>query len=545
MHDQAGKTVEYRDTWLEVFGFPVAYTPYLRHPDPTVRRQSGFLAPSFGNSSDLGFMVRTPYYWAIDEQSDATFTPILTTSGGIGSSASYRHRYQNGKVDMNGSLMTGDSTGDIRGHIDSKAHFDISPTWRWGLDVQRASDDTYSRRYGIPSESILTTRGYLEGFRGTNYAAFNSYIFQDLDSTSGESTPTVIPMFDFNHVGTRDRFGGYTSLDMNVLSLARPKGTDTRRIAIRPKWQRPFSGVIGDRFTASVSLATDIYHVSELTRGDGTTFSGVSGRATPQTELQWRLPLVRDGDNYSQTLEPIASVVFAQNGGNPINIPNEDSQELEFDDTNIFQGNRYGGFDRVDGGLRLNYGTKWGLFGRKGGSTSFFVGQSYRPRIDDSFSKSSGLADNFSDVVTRFHLNPEKYVNLAHRSQFSPDNFSPKRNELSGQVGTPALTVGGTYILIDQQTGSGFAGREQMSNNVSSKIDKYWHAQFSSLTDLQSSELRSLGLQVIYENECVKLTTQLSRSYFQDREIRPNTTIGFTLVLKTLGEIKSDVFNIQ
>ncbi|MEL0107198.1 MAG: LptA/OstA family protein, partial [Rhodospirillaceae bacterium] len=43
VHDKNRQQIEYSDAWLEVFGVPVFYTPYLAHPDPTVKRRSGFM----------------------------------------------------------------------------------------------------------------------------------------------------------------------------------------------------------------------------------------------------------------------------------------------------------------------------------------------------------------------------------------------------------------------------------------------------------------------------------------------------------------------
>ena len=75
-HDEERKVIEYRDAWFELAGIPVFYTPYLSHPDPTVVRKSGFLFPTFGVSSDLGVIAGIPYYWVIDDNKDATITPI-------------------------------------------------------------------------------------------------------------------------------------------------------------------------------------------------------------------------------------------------------------------------------------------------------------------------------------------------------------------------------------------------------------------------------------------------------------------------------------
>ena len=55
IHNQEEQTVYYEDASFEFFGMPIAYVPFFSHPDPTVKRQSGFLRPSFIYDKDLGF----------------------------------------------------------------------------------------------------------------------------------------------------------------------------------------------------------------------------------------------------------------------------------------------------------------------------------------------------------------------------------------------------------------------------------------------------------------------------------------------------------
>lgn len=546
IHDSEQKQISYRNAWLEIYGIPVAYTPYLSHPDPTVKRRSGFLAPTFSNSSDLGLQLRTPYFWAIDEHQDATFAPMLATDGGQGAIGQFRRNFKHGRVIADGNFVVDDPDKGSRGYIDLETEYHIDPTWRAGLNIETASDDTYTRRYGFDTEPVLVSRGYLEGFRGQNYQVLNTYAFNDLrqDEESGDS-PIVLPMYDFSYSGKRDRAGGFASLDFNALNIIRNSGTDTRRFAFRPRWDRPFNGSFGEIYNASISLAADAYHASDVTRDDGTSYTGISGRLVPRASLSWRLPLIRPGENFSQTIEPLASVTVAPNGGNPDKIPNEDSQEIEFDETNIFKDNRYDGFDLVDGGTRFNYGMNWVLTGNEGGSTSVFLGQSYRPRTDSSFNQSSGIDDNFSDFVGRVQISPQKYLDLIYRTQFSPDNLSPQRNELSANVGTPALNVSMDYIFIDQQQGSEFSGREEINGAISSVINKNWSTFIRARHDLSASDMRSLVYGIVYEDECIKFTSQFSRSYFEDRDLKPSDAVTFTVVLKTLGEIHSGASRLQ
>lgn len=545
IHNSEEKRIEYRDAWLEVFGIPVAYTPYLSHPDPTVKRRSGLLAPSFSSSSELGFRFQIPYFWAIDEYQDATFTPMITVDGGSGAILEYNKNFEKGQIRANGSFVFDDPDRGERGYINLETEYHLNKTWRAGLDIETASDDTYSRRYGFDTESVLVSRAYLEGFKGKNYQTVNAYAFDDLRSDSeSRNSPIVLPIYDFNYVGNRDRIGGISSFDFNAMNLARESDeTSTRRISLRPRWDRPFRGNYGELYNASVSLAADAYHSSNVAQSDGTEFTGFAGRVIPRASLSWRLPLIRPGTTFNNTLEPIVKVVTAPNVGTTSLIPNEDSPEIEFDETNLLSDNLFDGLDRIEGGTRVSYGMNWIVTGKKEGSASFFLGQAYRPREDTNFGPGTGLEDKFSDIIGRAHFRPNQFANITYRTQLSSDDASIQRNELTGAIGPKALRADASYIFIGQQPGSEFEGREELRASLSSQMNENLSTNFTSLYDIEDADLRSLGLQVVYENECVKFTSQLTRSFFEDRDLRPEDRITFTIVLKTLGEFTTGVLN--
>src|SRR4029079_8798365 len=58
--DKETKLIEFRDASVKIAVWPVLYTPYLSAPDPSVKRASGFLTPSIGNSNTNGFHVAIP-----------------------------------------------------------------------------------------------------------------------------------------------------------------------------------------------------------------------------------------------------------------------------------------------------------------------------------------------------------------------------------------------------------------------------------------------------------------------------------------------------
>ena len=180
VHDEREKMIEYTDAFMEVFGVPVAYTPYFSHPDPTVKRKTGLITPRFGASSVFGTMVSTPYFIDIAPNKDLTIIPTFTTKEWGQLAGEYRALGPDSRIDAVASIAL-DADEKLLGHIDAKYRKDVSDTWRAGFDLQRSTDDTYLRRYNIASPKSMTTRAFGEAFRGRDYLKIDSYlIFMDI-----------------------------------------------------------------------------------------------------------------------------------------------------------------------------------------------------------------------------------------------------------------------------------------------------------------------------------------------------------------------------
>ena len=339
-------------------------------------------------------------------------------------------------------------------------------------------------------------------------------------------------------MGKRDRIGGRSFLDGNLLAFTRTMGTDVRRMSFHPRWERPVAAETGDTFKFVFGLNTDFYHVNGLARdGIDGSFNGFSYRTVPYTTVDWSRPLLRRSGTASQTIEPMISVTLRPYGGNSDKIPNEDSKDLEFDETNLFSENRFSGIDRLEGGPRINYGTRWAVTSKSGDRSSAFLGQSFRLKDDATFSEGMGLEDQLSDIVGKVQVDSGP-LNLHYRTRFST-NLNPGRNEVQLSYGIPSIKIKGSYIFLDRQENSEFSGREEASASATAHLTKKWKSTLRAVTDLDASEMRSIGLDAVYENECLLFRTGINRTFFEDRDLKPTDSIRLLLTLKTLGEVKT------
>ncbi|MBC6440343.1 MAG: LPS-assembly protein LptD [Rhodospirillales bacterium] len=549
IHDQTLQDIIYHDATLELFGLPVLYTPYLRLPDPTVDRRSGLLTPRFGSSSTLGYNILIPYYFVLDPNRDATVSPLITEDEGLVMFGEYRERTQTGIYALDGSITYTDARDNFgaktggqeeRWHARGEGLWNYGPTWQYGFEFFRSSDDSYLSRYSIDDSDTLTTSVYVEGFRGRSYASAFGYAFQGLrQADDQDAIPLALPELDYSLVTDPDSWGGFFTVDGKIRSLTRDEGAESNVISLKGGWERPLLTESGHLFTVRGSLRGDAYDVDDVNVGPGKSLeSGFVGRIVPQASLEWRYPMMRTIGTIQQTIEPIVQAVWSPNGSNPEGIPNEDSQDFEFDEINLFSTNRFTGIDRVEGGLRINYGLRIGAFGFGGGRSELLIGQTWRERDDNTFAPESGFDGHFSDYVGRLVISPSRYVNLLYRFRIDDEEFSFKRSELGVRVGSERAVLGVAYIRLDEAAGNVVdtdGTREQIMTTARLQVQDEWVLSGDWREDLQGGGTISYSGAITYENECIAITGRAERRLTSNIGIDPETVLFFTVELRTLG----------
>ena len=553
VHDKKSQNVNYRDAFIEFFGIPTIYTPYLSHPGPGVDRRTGFLIPTYGIDNDLGSIVKVPYYFDIAPNMDATFTPIFMSKQGAVASGQFRHRLDRSKYVLRGSLAEPSGTGTrgnkIRGHMEGHILQEFNSAWRGGGKLNWVSDDLYLRRYNFSTVDTLENRIYAEGFFDKTYASANAYYFRGLRSgdVAGE-TPIIFPLLEYNYHGSPGIYGGVWKVDANTVALTRTNGAHTRRASLKTKWELPYASKKGEIYRFFSSLQTDAYWVNDVSEADApnNTISGFSTRVFPQLGLDWRLPMARQHGRYVQTIEPVAALIVAPNGKNTDRIPNEDSLSFEFDDTNLFSENRFGGIDRVEGGPRVAYGFNSSIFDRDGSFSDVFIGQSYRIEKNDDFGRDTGLQDHFSDVVGRINIEPSSFINAIYRFRLDKDNYGLRRSELQTTLGIPKLRLGVDHLQVQRKDWDDvidpddkFEDREEIALNLTSQVTSKWKIGINTRRNLAKDSSLSHGAFLVYKNDCLELQTDYRRDFTRNKDVQPSDTIFLRLILKTLGEVNT------
>jgi LPS-assembly protein len=556
VQDTEHKKIEYKDATLEMFGIPVAYFPYFWHADPSVKRESGLLPPVTGVSSNIGFFYGQPYYLVIDDQSDATFLPMMTTQQGPQLDIEYRRRFNDGTLLVNASGGYVDRSP--QGSLVSQGQFSFDDTWRWGFNINRASSTDYVRDYHIVEgltgdQNVLLSQFYVEGFGVGSYTRLDTKFYQGLNDVINTSTlPTVLPRYEYSYVGTPDSLGGRFSLSTGAFNVIRTVGTNTRRGSLTMDYERPFSGLLGDQWKITLHGDAAAY--------DATVLNGVpnfspqnsssTARALPQVAVDFRWPFARDGGAWgTQIIEPIAQVIVApQSGDSQLRrIPNEDSLDFEFTDANLFGFNRFTGIDRLDGGVRANVALHgaWYL-----GGTTFdgLVGQSYRTNKDNIFPAASGLQDEVSDIVARATFAPTKWLDFTYRTRLDKSSLAAHFADAVATVGVDRFRVSGGYIytnfnpytFYDQpapppQGNTFYFPRNEVSLGVSSKWGDYRLNGYVR-RDLATNQMVAVGGDAVYEDECFIFDLRAFRRYTSVNGDSGSTTVLFLMTFKTIGQ---------
>jgi LPS-assembly protein len=569
VQDLDHRRLEYRDMVVDVLGVPVFWAPYFTNPDPSARRQSGFLPPSIGQSKYIGAFIEQPYFWDIDDSTDMTISPLVGTSDGPAVNMLARRAFNDGMVTVNASVADGRSSdlgngNSFQGEAVAKGQFAINDEWRWGFDLERTTSLDYIRDFSVDTSAlpptVLASSIYLEAFGQGAYSRLDSSAYQGLNTTINTAKlPYVLPRYQYSFVGEPDALGGRLSLDAGAFNVVRDQGTNTRRVSLSTDWERPVEGALGDMWKLVLHVDSAAYSATQIDQSP--TFGSVNvaeaAQAMPTAALELRWPFQRDGSGGGSTLvEPIAQLIAAPqgssyrtvNGPNGLyvntKIPDEDSLDYEFTDASLFSLNRFPGIDRLEGGPRANVALHGSWFSATGQIVDAQIGQGYRLRPDDAFPVGSGLEQTVTDLVSHVSYTPNQYFDITARERFDHRDMELRFADALVTTGPSWLHLTGGYIYdrfnpfayYDTTPTGVLSGpaRDEAALGVATNYG-HWRLSANVRRDMQLGKMVSAGGTLAYENECIILSVNAGRRFTSLNGDNGDTTLLFQLTLKTVG----------
>ena len=504
------------------------------------------------------------------------------------------------QLDPSVFLNAGDLPGNrtFRGSIESSGQFNLSEKWVWGWDATVLTDKTFLADYRLNQftgkydtlSNVLKTPDYalsqlyLAGRGDRSYFDARSMYFYGFSASDvQQQIPVVLPVIDHDYTVDQPILGGALSFHNNLTAINRQSanfdpisaqafntglcalntadpaavnksncvlrgvpGTYTR-FSTSVDWRRTFIDPVGEMFTPFFSLRGDVASVQVLNQPGVSNYINTGSsdivRGMPTAGLDYRYPFINVQSWGTQTIEPIAQVIARPNETQFNALPNEDAQSLIFDDSNLFKIDKFTGWDRVEGGGRLNAGVQYTAQFNRGGNVGLLFGESYQLFGLNSFAVggltntgiNSGLDTTRSDYVARATYQPNAALAFTSRFRFDQSSFSVQRTELETTASFGRWTTQVLYGDYAAQPALGLLQREGILGTGRYKITENWLFLGGAQYDIKAEKVSSTQIGVGYIDDCLILALNYMTSYSYSGQTTANNTVFLQIGLRTLG----------
>ena len=499
------------------------------------------------------------------------------------------------------------TANSFRGAIQTAGQFALSDKWVWGWTGLLMTDTQFLFDYqlsqfigqfdpfhtGVASEGV--SQLYLSGAGDRSYFDIRSIYYYGFSGADVQSQiPVIHPVLDYSNVLAQPILGGELAYKVNLTSLTRQQaefdainsnasnnqlcaanspatinssncllrgiaGTYTRSSG-EADWRRTFVTDGGQMITPFAGVRGDVAALQMQNQPGTSNFINPGetevARGMPDAGLEYHYPFVDVEPWGTQTIEPIAQLIVRPNETQIGKFPNEDAQSVAFSDSNLFSINKFSGWDRVEGGGRVNAGFQYTAQVNRAGSFNALFGQSYQIYGENSYSArdltntglESGLDKTYSDYVGRVMYQPNQIYSFIARGRFSSGGFdpglghdvglfTPQRLEFEARASFDRWTLQMMYGDYAPQPLVGFLNRrEEVLTGASVKLTQNWVLLGSVRYDLAVNRWDQTRLGIGYTDDCLLLSLNYLTSYtYTGTTPTPNSTIGLQLSLRTLG----------
>ena len=551
-HNKQKKRISYENAILNIYDIPVLYFPKFFHPDPSVRRQSGFLKPEINKSNVLGSSFTQPYFNAISENKDFTFSPTWFDNKILSLQNEYRQSNENSVFladfgFINGYRSSKNSGKNNMSHLFLDYQLDLGLNEYESSDlifqIEQVSNDTYLKVFNNhitkskarPSNLDVMENNIKINLDHQNYN-FETGVqaFEKLtESNSSDRYQYILPYYNYDTVLENEYFGG--SLSFSSTGSNNLNNTNNLK-----------SNIIND---INYTVANYFFNYG-LINNFNINFKNLNSigkkdanyKSSPQVELvslietNASFPLIKEGTDYNNYLTPKISLRF-----NPSDMKDNSTSSHQVDVGNVFSLNRLGLSDTFESGRSLTVGLdykreKLNLSEKNNVEKSleeinnFFevkLATVIRDKNENHISTSSTLNRKNSNIFGSVTNQLSNNFKLGYDFSIDNDLSTFEYNDINANFKFSNFET--TFNFIEE---NGEKGETNIfENSIAYKIDKNNSFTFKTRRNRKINLTEYYDLIYEYKNDCLTAGIKYKKSYYSDRDVKPNENLLFTITL--------------
>ena len=338
---------------LKIRDVPVFYFPYINFPLDN-KRKSGFLIPTIGSSNESGFDIRTPYYFNLAPNQDATFTPRWMGDRGVMLGGQYRFLTEDHDGTLGVEFLPSDDrernnarsliSFQHRSYFDGKRGFIRS-------NIQNVSDARYFEDFG--RSLSVTSQRFLDRSINFRYRRPRQYrvtgivqSYQQVDDSrrSGAGPYKRLPQIQIQTLLPSRHLTLTPQINAQTTYFDRTGSVSGTRLSVIPSVTYPFL-----KPYVKVIPKLAVRHTEYFIHDQGA-LNKHESVSVPIASVDSRLFAERTlnlfGTSILQTLEPRAYYLYIPKDGQD-DLPIFDTGQFDLSFRNLFRENRFTGRDRV------------------------------------------------------------------------------------------------------------------------------------------------------------------------------------------------------
>ena len=536
-HDKQKKQIHYKNAWLKIYDKPVMYFPKFFHPDPSVKRQSGFLKPKFGDSRILGASINTPYFHVFSDSADLTFKPRIFSATRYLLQSEYRKVTKNSSTIMDIGINNEDNKKyGTKTHffLNSLVDLDLPNFIKSSVDVkiEKTSNDSYLNLYSLEDEqTIVQKTSTLESLisltaenNNLSFAAsFEAY--ETLGQLNSNRYEFVYPNYSLTKIVN---LNSSFFESMNFVSYGHQR-THTTNIKETVQINDLLLSTPKNIFDIGIKSNFKTLFKNVNSKGSNSTKFKDKGQSEILSILAYDLsfPLKKIEEKFYNYLTPKMSIKYSPNETKNIKTNNH-----FISSTNIFSLNRIGDGQSIEGGSSITLGLEYEKQNLKYEKLFLAsIANVVRNEKNANLPITSTLGEKQSNFVGNVYYRPLSNLTLDYN--YSLDNSLKKQNlhSLVSEFKTNNFVTSFSFYEENDLMGD----ISYFANSFKYLFDTENSLSFRTRRNKKNDLTEYYNLVYEYKNDCLTASVHYNKEYYQDSDIKPFEQLFFNITLLPLG----------